>query len=94
MDAILLLFLTGILSLFLGMKNKPVLNLCLNLVGLLTAGLLMGFHGTYEPLLKSFSETLEFEGEKTLVSHSAIALILFTALIQLASFSKEKNAGD
>jgi len=91
MDAILLLFLTGILSLFLGMKNKPVLNLCLNLVGLLSAGLLMGFHGTYEPLLKSFSETLVFEGEKTLVSHSAIALILFTALIQLASFSKEKN---
>ena len=44
------------------MKNKPVLNLCLNLVGLLSAGLLMGFHGTYEPLLKSFSETLVFEG--------------------------------
>ena len=91
MDAILLLFLTGILSLFLGMKNKPVLNLWLNLLGLLSAGIILSFQGAYQPLLKSYSQTLDFNSQESLVPYSALAMILFTGLIQIASFTKERS---
>jgi NADH-quinone oxidoreductase subunit N len=91
MDAILLLFITGILSLFLGMKNKPVLNLWLNLSGLCSAGIVLFYQGAYEPIVKSFSVSLVFTSDKALVPYSALALIFFTLLIQIASFSKEKT---
>jgi NADH-quinone oxidoreductase subunit N len=91
MDALLIIFLTGLISLFLGMMKKPAYALGLNLLGLSVAFVLFWNHASYVSILKSYAGSLVFNGPQIYLSLMAI---LFTGLVLIGGYamqSKDKS---
>lgn len=84
MDAVLILFLTGLISLFVGMLKKPAYSLAVNLLGLVLAFLSFWFEGAYVPVLKVYANALVFNGPQIYLSLSAI---FFTLLIMIGNYA-------
>lgn len=91
MDALLIIFLSGLISLFLGMMKKPAYALGLNLIGLSLAFVLFWNHASYVSILKSYAGSLVFNGPQIYLSLMAI---LFTGLVLIGGYamqSKDKS---
>lgn len=91
MDALLIIFLTGLISLFLGMMKKPAYALGLNLLGLSVAFVLFWNYASYVSILKSYAGSLVFNGPQIYLSLMAI---LFTGLVLIGGYamqSKDKS---
>jgi NADH-quinone oxidoreductase subunit N len=91
MDALLIIFLTGLISLFLGMMKKPAYALGLNLLGLSVAFILFWNYASYVSILKSYAGSLVFNGPQIYLSLMAI---LFTGLVLIGGYamqSKDKS---
>jgi NADH-quinone oxidoreductase subunit N len=86
MDALLILFIFGLISLFLGIAKKQQLALITNVSGLTLAFLSLAYHGTYESPLKSYENALQFTGQELLLG---MLCILFTGFILLFNHSKD-----
>ena len=89
MDAVLVLFVVGLISLFLGIYTKPLFALISNLVGLVAAFLLFYYSGTYTSPLKSHYFTLVFGGTGILLSMMCITMTAMVLLFGFESQSKE-----
>ena len=88
MDALVVVFIAGLGSLFLGMLKKPVLALLLNLLGLSVGFILLMNYNSYVPLLKSYSSALVFNGPQL---YFGMMAILFTALVLIFGFKKQSE---
>ncbi|MFM7388123.1 MAG: NADH-quinone oxidoreductase subunit N [Bacteroidota bacterium] len=91
MDAIIVLFVTGLISLFLGMYHKPMLALTSNLIGLSTAFTLFFFYGTYNSILKSHFFSLIYDGPGILLSLLSILMTALILIMGYASQSKDRS---
>ena len=90
MDAVLILFLTGLISLFVGMLKKPAYSLAVNLLGLVLAFLSFWFEGAYVPVLKVYANALVFNGPQIYLSLSAIFFTLLITIGNYALLSRDK----
>ena len=88
MDALLIIFLTGLISLFLGMMKKPAYALGLNLLGLSVAFVLFWNHASYVSILKSYAGSLVFNGPQIYLSLMAI---LFTGLVLIGGYAMQSK---
>lgn len=91
MDALLVIFLTGLVSLFLGMMKKPLAVLAVNLSGLVLAFILLLNYGNYVSILKEYSNALVFNGPQLLFSLLAISFTILILLMGYKSQSKDTN---
>ena len=91
MDAVLVLFVVGLISLFLGIYTKPIYALLSNLIGLIVAFFLFYYMGTYNSPLKSHFFTLVFDGTGVLLSMICIAMTALVLLFGFESQSKESS---
>ena len=91
MDAVLVLFVVGLISLFLGIYTKPIYALLSNLIGLIVAFFLFYYMGTYNSPLKSHFFTLVFDGTGVLLSMICIAMTSLVLLFGFESQSKESS---
>jgi NADH-quinone oxidoreductase subunit N len=91
MDAVLVLFVVGLISLFLGIYTKPIYALLSNLIGLIVAFFLFYYMGTYTSPLKSHFFTLVFDGKGILLSMMCIAMTALVLLFGFESQSKETS---
>lgn len=55
MDSIVILFISGLLGLFVGMRRQAVLSLSISILGLIIAGIAAYFRGTYISPLTAYS---------------------------------------
>lgn len=83
MDALLIIFITGLVSLFLGMLKKPAYALGVNLLGLTVAFVLFWNYAHYVPLLKGYAGSLVFNGPGLYLS---LLAIIFTGLVLLGGY--------
>ena len=91
MDALLIIFITGLVSLFLGMLKKPAYALGCNLLGLTIAFVLFWNYANYVPLLKGYAGSLVFNGPGLYLS---ILAIVFTGLVLLGGYAiQSKDQG-
>lgn len=88
MDAVVVIFLTGLVSLFIGMYHKPLLALTCNLIGLSTAFTLLFLYGTYNSMLKSHFFNLVYDGTGIQLS---LLCILMTALVLLMGYRSQSK---
>ena len=88
MDALLVIFITGLISLFFGMMKKPGLALSVNLIGLSTAFLLIWNHTNYISPLKSYSGALVFNGPQLYLS---LLAVLLTALVLVGGYAMQSK---
>ena len=82
MDALIVLFITGLAGLFIGMVKKPHLNLLVTIVGLTLAFLLQLNNGLYISPFANY-QVLEFNIAQLYFS---LLAILFTLLIVIGGF--------
>ena len=82
MDALIVIFLTGLIGLFVGMRKKPHLNLGVTLLGLIIAFFLQLYHGYYTSPFVNY-QVLEFEVSGLYFSLLAIG---FSILIVLGGY--------
>ena len=87
MDALIVIFLTGLIGLFVGMLKKPNLNLLVTMLGLVLAFILQLNNGFYTSPLSSY-QVLEFNISQLYFSLVAIA---FCMLIVLGGFNYFKR---
>lgn len=94
MDAIILLFITGLLGLFVGILGKPNWTLAVAVFGLVGAFVLQLFVGTYTSPFASY-EGLSFNPMQKMFSLLAISFTLVSVLGGFTFFQKEKeHTGD
>jgi NADH-quinone oxidoreductase subunit N len=85
MDSIIILFITGLIGLFVGMSKKPVASLLIASLGLISAGLAAYFRGSYTSPFTSYAAYVPTQG---------IVIILLCAVTLLAilgGFKRYKN---
>jgi NADH-quinone oxidoreductase subunit N len=87
MDALIVIFLTGLIGLFVGMLKKPMLNLLVTMIGLVLAFFLQLNNGLYTSPLAKY-QVLEFNISQLYFSLLAIA---FCMLIVLAGYQYFKR---
>jgi NADH-quinone oxidoreductase subunit N len=87
MDVLIVLFATGLFSMFVAFAKKPMVVLLTALVGMSLAGSLLAQHWLHPYTCMQF-EGLSFD--KYVIAYSFIA-VLFTFLIVLAGYSKFKE---
>ncbi|MEY4992395.1 MAG: hypothetical protein RI948_1275 [Bacteroidota bacterium] len=75
MDSIIILFITGLIGLFVGMSKKPVASLLIASLGLIGAGLAAYFRGSYTTPFTSYAAYVPTQG---------IVIILLCAVTLLA----------
>ena len=90
MDAVVVLFITGLISLFLGMYQKPWMALVCNLIGLAASFMLFFYYGTYDSILKSHFFTLVFNNIGIFLSLLSILMTALVLLFGYGSQSKDK----
>jgi len=91
MDALIVIFLSGLISLFLGLLKKPSLALVMNLVGLTAAFVLMYNYNGYVSPLQNYANALAFNGPQLYFSLMAIVFTMLTLLVGYVSQSKDVN---
>ncbi|MEN9968266.1 MAG: hypothetical protein RIR94_438 [Bacteroidota bacterium] len=85
MDSIIILFITGLIGLFVGMSKKPVASFLIASLGLIGAGLAAYFRGSYTSPFTSYAAYVPTQG---------IVIILLCAVTLLAilgGFKRYKN---
>jgi NADH-quinone oxidoreductase subunit N len=85
MDSIIILFITGLIGLFVGMSKKPLASLLIASLGLISAGLAAYFRGSYTSPFTSYAAYVPTQG---------IVIILLCAVTLLAilgGFKRYKN---
>lgn len=87
MDALIVLFLTGLVVLFVGMLKKPSLSLIISLSGLSVAAFLQYNYGNYESVFSKY-KSLDFASGSI---NFSILCILFTFMVILGGFTKIKK---
>ncbi len=90
MDAIILLFVTGLIGLFVGTLGKPRVSLAIAVFGLLGAFVLQLLSGTYKSIFASY-EGLAFGKTQIMFSLLAIGFTLVSVLGGFSFFKKEKE---
>ncbi|NBP29377.1 MAG: NADH-quinone oxidoreductase subunit N [Flavobacteriia bacterium] len=92
MDAVVVIFVTGLISLFLGMYHKPMLALTSNLLGLSTAFTLFFLYGTYNSVLKSHFFSLVYDGTGVLLSLLSILMTAMVLIMGYTSQAQDRNS--
>lgn len=87
MDALILLFVTGLITMFIAMAKKPILVLVTAFLGLVGTGALLQLHGCH-PYTCIRYDGLEFDNFA--LNFGSIA-VLFTLLVILVGFNRYKN---
>ena len=90
MDALIILFITGLVGLFVGMQKKPHLNLWLTLLGLMIAFFLQLNHGFYTSPFVNY-QVLEFKITALYFSLLAIAFSFLIVLGGYRYFKRDPN---
>lgn len=88
MDSVVVIFISGLISLFLGMYQKPLLVLMTNLIGLTGAFVLFFFYGTYSSILKSYFFSLAYDSTGIFLS---LLCIFMTALVLLFGYGSQSK---
>lgn len=87
MDALIVIFITALIGLFVGMMKKPNLTLAISVFGLSVAFALMSFYGKYNSIFNNF-DGIEFDAFHWLFAELVIGLSL---LITIAGFQYFKQ---
>lgn len=87
MDALIVIFITGLIGLFTGLLKKPTLNLIITLCGLAVAFALQLNYGFYKSPFANY-QVLEFNVQQLYFS---LLAILFTAVIVVGGFGYFKR---
>lgn len=90
MDALIILFITGLVGLFVGMQKKPHLNLWLTLLGLMIAFFLQLNNGFYTSPFVNY-QVLEFKITALYFSLLAIAFSFLIVLGGYRYFKRDPN---
>jgi len=90
MDALIVIFLTGLIGLFIGMLKKPNLNLGITLLGLIIAFILQLYHGYYTSPFVNY-QVLEFEVSGLYFSLLAIGFSILIVLGGYQYFKRDPN---
>lgn len=88
MDALIVIFITALIGLFVGMMKKPNLTLFIAVIGLSLAFVLMSFYGKYNSPFNKF-EGLEFDAFHWLFAELVIALSLLIIIGGFHYFKRE-----
>jgi NADH-quinone oxidoreductase subunit N len=88
MDALIVIFITALIGLFVGMMKKPNLTLVLSVIGLSAAFILMSYYGKYNSVFNKF-EGLEFDSFHWLFAELVIALSLLIIVGGFHYFKKD-----
>ncbi len=87
MDALIVIFITGLIGLFVGMMKKPVLSLSISVLGLISAFILMLYYKSYESPFGNYNG-LNFTPSGNIF---ALLVIGLTLLIVLSGFNYFKK---
>lgn len=87
MDALIVIFITALIGLFVGMMKKPNLTLAISVLGLSVAFVLMSYYGKYSSIFNNF-DGIEFDAFHWLFAELVIGLSL---LITIAGFQYFKQ---
>jgi NADH-quinone oxidoreductase subunit N len=87
MDALIVIFITALIGLFVGMMKKPNLTLAISVFGLSVAFVLMSYYGKYNSIFNNF-DGIEFDAFHWLFAELVIGLSL---LITIAGFQYFKQ---
>lgn len=90
MDALIVIFITGLIGLFVGMMKKPVLSLSISVLGLISAFILMLYYKSYESPFGNY-DGLNFTPAGNLF---ALLVIGLTLLVILSGFNYFKRDVD
>lgn len=90
MDALIVIFIAGLIGLFVGMMKKPVLSLSISVIGLVSAFLLVLFNKSYESPFTKF-EGLNFSPAANVFALLVIALTLLIVLGGFHYFKRDAN---
>jgi NADH-quinone oxidoreductase subunit N len=94
MDALIVIFITALIGLFVGMMKKPNLTLSISAVGLSAAFILMSYHGKYDSVFTKF-DGLSFDFVQWLFAEMVIGLTLLIVLGGFNYFKQEaENTAD
>lgn len=88
MDALIVIFITALIGLFVGMMKKPNLTLSISVLGLSAAFVLMSYYGKYESPFNKF-EGIEFDAFHWLFAELVIGLSLLITISGFSYFRKE-----
>jgi NADH-quinone oxidoreductase subunit N len=90
MDALIVIFITGLVGLFVGMMKKPVLTLSISALGLVTAFILTLFSSSYVSIFSKYNglSTSHFTDAFSLL---AIGLTLLIVLGGFSYFKRDKE---
>ena len=87
MDALIVIFITALIGLFVGMMKKPNLTLAISVFGLSAAFVLMSYYGKYNSIFNNF-DGIEFDAFHWLFAELVIGLSL---LITISGFQYFKQ---
>ena len=90
MDALIVIFITGLLGLFVGMMKKPVLTVSISALGLVTAFILTLFSRSYVSIFSKYNG-LSTSPLTDAFSLLAIGLTLLIVLGGFGYFKKDKD---
>jgi NADH-quinone oxidoreductase subunit N len=90
MDALIVIFIAGLIGLFVGMLKKPVLSLSISVIGLVSAFVLVLFNKSYESPFSKF-EGLNFSPAANVFALLVIGLTLLIVLGGFNYFKRDTN---
>ena len=90
MDALIVIFIAGLIGLFVGMLKKPVLSLSISVIGLVSAFVLVLFNKSYDSPFSKF-EGLNFSPAANVFALLVIGLTLLIVLGGFNYFKRDSN---
>jgi hypothetical protein len=88
MDALIVIFITALIGLFVGMMKKPNLTLAISVLGLSAAFVLMSYYGKYTSPFSKF-EGIAFDSFHWLFAELVIGLSLLITIAGFQYFKQE-----
>jgi NADH-quinone oxidoreductase subunit N len=88
MDALIIIFITALIGLFVGMMKKPNLTLAISILGLFAAFVVMSYYGKYSSPFNNF-EGLKFDTYHWLFAELVIGLSLVITISGFQYFKHE-----
>lgn len=88
MDALIVIFITALIGLFVGMMKKPNLTLAISVLGLSAAFVLMSYYGKYTSPFSKF-EGIAFDSFHWLFAELVIGLSILITIAGFQYFKKE-----
>jgi NADH-quinone oxidoreductase subunit N len=87
MDALIVIFITGLIGLFAGLQKKPSTSLIISLVGLTAAAIIQAFNGQYNSIFGKY-QSLSFDENQ--INFSLLCIVM-TMLILIAGFNQVRK---